>query len=158
MHDDDMPPRDNPPHGEPGHVCEPPQILESDGPQPILRTVATTPGAWRHFRWELTALAAYALMLVGMYAIGGLIAVLPALVCTVPFAGMLLVSVVRAATAHRVGYAMGLQAASVIATQRTPERAMAVLTGACELWDPTPVQVALQLDIDELERHANDGG
>jgi hypothetical protein len=112
------------------------------------------PAMWRLHAVEFTVVAVFAAVAVFVVATGGS---LMYLWYAVVLCGVMVMAVLRAINAYRVGYRMGIEAMPLAMAQPTPKAAAELIDRGSELWDPTPSAVAHTMAIERLEREANRG-
>lgn len=120
---------------------------------PPLRRMLLCPRARRYYRADYYYLAGL-LVLVGFCVLMG---DFWNLLWMGAFTAISVAAVVREARAHRVGYLMGLQAAVYAREAKEPLQAVRIVAGSMEMWDPAPGQIVHDMEIEDLERHANGG-
>jgi hypothetical protein len=113
-------------------------------------------GGWRYFIFDLSFLLAWT----GFWATVGLFREdgpdrWMLVSYAVSIAILTVAMIYRVASAHRIGFRMGTLAAAIVITQPSQERVKKILEGSIEIWQPSPGKVLLQLDVDDLEKHAN---
>lgn len=143
-------------HGRPGVEVE----IEPDSLWAGLRQVKAIRFFW--FEW-LLLLAYVAMQVFFAIVLAGERTFIDTLISTVSsliITAFLLAAILKSAAAHRRGYIRGLSAAMLAsrAAQRRPQRIPQIVAGSLELWDPEPEETVHRLEIEDLERHANEGG
>lgn len=109
---------------------------------------------WRWYRYDVTLITLYlSFEVVSGFITGNWVNMLTVLAMCI-----LLVSIVlRSMSAYRVGFLMGVQAIPLAMGQPNAAAANELIERSSELWDPSPVVVAHQMEIERLEQEVNRG-
>jgi hypothetical protein len=109
---------------------------------------------WWHYRFDVALLGAYAISQLVLWQVThdwtGLLTITAMVL-------LLIAIVVRSSSAYRIGYGMGLMVVPLAMAQPTPDDANELVRRSSELWDPSPLMVAHQMEIERLERDVNRG-
>lgn len=126
--------------------------------QPLWRAMLSA-RAFRRFKFQWILFITYVLFEAGIFIFVldlSKVAVLAQVLTSIVMATFLFTIMYSAADAHRRGFARGTEAIVRGMQLNNPFRAAELAMRTMDIWDPPPKEVAMEMSIAEVEKHAND--